>query len=209
MHMGLGGFRELVMGREAWCVAVHGVSKGRIRLSDRTELNQYSSKIRKGRIIRKQLKIIYAFKNISSSRGCTKWLPDSWDLNALPQLPPPCPRSFRPLCLLAGELRSWASPWARSPLGYQAALAGREGSWARPAGTWVMGAAHLQLASDSMVSASLDFRKRSRAPRPLTLWTWLACAPLRNLGYKSQCAWWDGGWGGIPVGPDADTLLGT
>ena len=27
MDMGLGGFRELVMDREAWCAAVHGVTK--------------------------------------------------------------------------------------------------------------------------------------------------------------------------------------
>ena len=39
MDMGLGGVRELVMGREAWCAAVHGVTKSRTRLSDRTELN--------------------------------------------------------------------------------------------------------------------------------------------------------------------------
>ena len=34
---GLGGLRELVMDREAWPAAVHGIAKNRIRLSDWTE----------------------------------------------------------------------------------------------------------------------------------------------------------------------------
>ena len=42
--MCLSELRELVMDREAWHAAIHGVTKSRTRLSDWTELNRYNFK---------------------------------------------------------------------------------------------------------------------------------------------------------------------
>ena len=43
MNVNLSEFRELVMDREAWRAAIHGVTKNRTRLSNCTELNSLSA----------------------------------------------------------------------------------------------------------------------------------------------------------------------
>ena len=44
MDVGLGELQELVIDREAWRAAVHGVTKSRTQLSDWTELRVFGGK---------------------------------------------------------------------------------------------------------------------------------------------------------------------
>ena len=77
MDLGLGGLRELVMNREAWRAAIHGVAKSQTWLSDWTEMNLRNSWFFN---LKKQKKFIH--KNMDNRKenkgnkiqGAAKWL---------------------------------------------------------------------------------------------------------------------------------------
>ena len=110
MDMGLGGLREVVMDREAWCAAIHGVTKSRTWLSNWTELNE----CRSGRIAVTEswevsLKPYFFLQWILAQFSCSV-VSDSLKPHGLQHARLPCPSPTPRVCSNSCPSSRWCHP---------------------------------------------------------------------------------------------------
>ena len=98
MDMVLGGLQELVMDREAWRAAVHGVAKSWTRLSDWTELN-WTERLERASLVAEMVKNLPAMQESQvRSLGWEDPLEEGMATHA--------------------SILAWRIPWTRSLTGY-------------------------------------------------------------------------------------------